>query len=460
MPGWATSPWSFLHDFSIYTHYILCRPSIGFLEVLHSMILVRSVNYLIIWASIICSSPKMGRRPHRSFPLRMVTLLPFPMLRTFLSRPLLLLHDAQSKEEPSTPERPNAGLATESRTESPLVSDILKARLPGSQEREPLSSYDLDLVKKRIREWTEQASIAIRNRADDFTVNTKTTFSQLGAHLNKVTGYEEIEALKRGVVEQEERINAVRQAARKAKSAYEEAVVQRSNSQREVNDLLQRKSMWTDGDVGRFTSLVRQDHLYEQEEARAKAAVDETEDAVEKEFSRLMRTILARYHEEQVWSDKIRSASTYGSLAALGLNLFVFILAIVIVEPWKRRRLAQTFERKIEELSEENGARLDASMKSIGSQIVRQEALLEDLKGELSKQLALLSVSDAAHTVNGKGNGTLDEPSMGEEVESVQPGADTATGESRPSRRQLEIAAVGAAAALCPEGREESFHET
>ncbi|KIM43298.1 hypothetical protein M413DRAFT_34160, partial [Hebeloma cylindrosporum] len=209
--------------------------------------------------------------------------------------------------------------------------------------------------------------------------NTKTTFSQLGSQLNRVTGYEEIEALKRG-----ERINVARQASRQAKAAYEEAVVQRSNSQREVNDLLQRKSTWVDNDVVRFTNLVRQDHLYEQEESRAKAAVNETEDAVEREFSQLMRKILARYHEEQVWSDKIRSASTYGSLAALGLNMLVFILAILVVEPWKRRRLAQTFERKIEELSSENDKRLDASMQAISQQIARQGALLETLKGEVT----------------------------------------------------------------------------
>ena len=121
----------------------------------------------------------------------------------------------------------------------------------------------------------------------------------------------------------EQRINETRRSARQAKVAYEESVIQRSKSQREVNDLLQRKSTWTDNDVSRFTTLVRQDHLYEQEEQRAKTAVDDTEEAVEKEFSQLMRLILARYHEEQVWSDKIRSASTYGQLAALGLNLLV-----------------------------------------------------------------------------------------------------------------------------------------
>lgn len=153
-----------------------------------------------------------------------------------------------------------------------------------------------------------------------------------------------------------------------------------------MNDLLQRKSTWTDGDVGRFTSLVRQDHLYEQEEQRAKAAVEETEEAVEKEFSALMRKILARYHEEQVWSDKIRSASTYGSLAALGLNMLIFIIAIVAVEPWKRRRLAQTFERKIEELSHENELRLAESMATIREQIDGQRLLLENIKEETAKK--------------------------------------------------------------------------
>ncbi len=184
----------------------------------------------------------------------------------------------------------------------------------------------------------------------------------------------------------EERINVTREAAKKAKLAFEEAVAQRANSQREVNDLLSRKSTWGDSDVGRFTTLVRQDHIYEQEEARAKAVVDEVETAVEREFSQLLRAILARYHEEQVWSDKIRSASTYGSLAALGLNMLVFIMAIIVVEPWKRRRLAQTFERKIEELSKENEARLDASMQSISQQISEQGSFVGCFEGRIYQE--------------------------------------------------------------------------
>lgn len=75
--------------------------------------------------------------------------------------------------------------------------------------------------------------------------------------------------------------------------------------------------------------------------------------------------------------------STYGSLAALGLNLLVFILAILIVEPWKRRRLAQTFETKIEELSVENAMKLEESMKQIGGKFTEQEHLLSDILDEI-----------------------------------------------------------------------------
>ncbi|KIY43001.1 mitochondrial distribution and morphology family 33, partial [Fistulina hepatica ATCC 64428] len=233
-------------------------------------------------------------------------------------------------------------------------------------------------TRHHLREWSEQAAIQARLRADDFTASTKKTFAQLGAELNKVTGYEEIEVLKRRVVDQERQIEAVRRAARDAKLDYQQAVLKRSESQREVNDLLQRKSSWTDNDVLRFTRLVREDHSLEQAEARAKCAVNDCDHAVDTEFSELTRSILARYHEEQVWSDKIRSAATYGQLAVLALNVFVFVLATVAVEPWKRRRLARTFERKVEQLGAQTEERIDAAAGDLSERLGAQEhALME-----------------------------------------------------------------------------------
>lgn len=172
--------------------------------------------------------------------------------------------------------------------------------------------------------------------------------------------------------------------------AYEESVQKRSDSQREVNNLLERKSMWTDTDVSRFTALVRQDHALEQAEAWAKAAVGRTEDEVEREFSALTRTILARYHEEQVWSDKIRSVSTYGQLAVLGVNVLVFVLAIVLVEPWKRRRLMRAFEQRVQEMEAANVHAVTGGMDALKSRLEEQGRILARfVEGSSTPPLAL-----------------------------------------------------------------------
>ena len=80
----------------------------------------------------------------------------------------------------------------------------------------------------------------------------------------------------------------------------------RQNPQREVNDLLQRKASWLDSDVLRFTQLVREDHSNESRERDFKIESDRNEEKVEKKIGEMMQAILRRYHEEQVWSDKVR----------------------------------------------------------------------------------------------------------------------------------------------------------
>ncbi|KAG8731356.1 sensitivity to high expression protein she9 [Ceratobasidium sp. 428] len=238
-----------------------------------------------------------------------------------------------------------------------------------------LSSSPTDRAKQSLTIWKEATLALLRSRAQ----NAAGQLSELGGKLNKVTGYDEIEVLKRRVVERERSIAALRNAAREAKDAYSTAVTTRATRQRAVNDLLQRKSSWTDADVLSFTQLVREDHLSSAAEHQAKLHLDATESAVDTEFGALMRAILDRYHEEQVWSDKIRSVSTYGSLAALVANVVVFVLAIVLVEPWKRRRLAQTFERRIVEMGEETRSVVGGGMKELEEHFERQERVLEKL---------------------------------------------------------------------------------
>lgn len=72
-----------------------------------------------------------------------------------------------------------------------------------------ISAHDLDKIKERVRDWMTLATAAfkqqtdeLRQRTDQLTQRTSSKFFQLGSQLNRVTGYEQIEALKLRVVEQ------------------------------------------------------------------------------------------------------------------------------------------------------------------------------------------------------------------------------------------------------------------
>lgn len=155
-----------------------------------------------------------------------------------------------------------------------------------------------------------------------------------------------------------------------ARRTYHLSLSTHATAQKELTDLLQRRPTWSEADVERFTQLVKVDHSGSMASGRDKERVDRLEVETDAGFGGLMRSILTRYHEEQTWSDKLRSLSTYAQIAVLGVNAVLFLGAIVLVEPWKRRRMVEGFEGRVREMTEE----------------VRRE--VEGLKGEITRALA------------------------------------------------------------------------
>lgn len=131
-------------------------------------------------------------------------------------------------------------------------------------------------------------------------------------------------------------------------------------SQREVNELLQRKHAWSSADLERFTLLYRNDHTNEVAETETSHALSAAEREAEEAAAQLSKSILSRYHEEQVWSDKIRRMSTWGTWGLMGVNVLLFLVFQILVEPWRRKRLVKGFEDKVVEALEKekvlNGA--------------------------------------------------------------------------------------------------------
>ncbi|EXJ55980.1 hypothetical protein A1O7_08911 [Cladophialophora yegresii CBS 114405] len=188
----------------------------------------------------------------------------------------------------------------------------------------------------------------LQKRFGHFMDNFQTHIFTASRRLNDLTGYSGIEALKNDIEHQESVVQQCRQEVKASRAKYSEAIAQRSSTQREVNDLLHRKHTWTSGDLERFTSLYRSDHANEQAEAAAQKNVSDAEQRYEEASTKLAKAILARYHEEQIWSDKIRQMSTWGTWGLMGINVLLFVIFQVVLEPWRRRRLVKGFEEKVE----------------------------------------------------------------------------------------------------------------
>lgn len=261
------------------------------------------------------------------------------------------VNETRDTEAPKT-----AAGGAESQPESPADSEGAKSQ---SKTRENAQQRFEDL-KKSLPSYMHEAQPQMYKWFGEKMDQIQAGALTAGQTLNEVTGYKAIEKLKLSIEKLEEEVLDARAEVRGAKKAYSDAISERSNSQREVNELLQRKHNWSSGDLERFTELYRNDHANENDVHETKKRLGECEHHVEDLALQLSKQILTRYHEEQIWSDKIRRASTWGTWILMGFNVVLFIVVQLGLEPWKRRRLVGSFEDKVKESLIEWEARSEA----------------------------------------------------------------------------------------------------
>lgn len=161
--------------------------------------------------------------------------------------------------------------------------------------------------------------------------------------LNDLTGYTAIEKIKRANETLERDLAAAQARLREAQHNYKTLNSHRAGTQREVTTLLARKDTWSPTDLERFTTLYRSDHELEARVAAAGAELTEAETEEARLGAALNAGILRRYHEEQIWSDRIRRSSTWGTWGLMGVNVLLFIGLQFVAEPWKRKKLVKGF---------------------------------------------------------------------------------------------------------------------
>ncbi|KAK7511019.1 hypothetical protein IWZ03DRAFT_318254 [Phyllosticta citriasiana] len=173
----------------------------------------------------------------------------------------------------------------------------------------------------------------------------------VGQKVNSFTGtdYSGIEALRLEIQQQERLVKARRAQVEAAKSELETAQAQQTASQKEVVGLLERKHSWSASDLERYMALIRSEHLNEQAVRNAKEAVQSADRALEEARSHLEKRERAQYHEEQIWSDTIRRNSTWVTFGLMGVNILLLLSQLVVIEPWRRRRLVREIKNALDE---------------------------------------------------------------------------------------------------------------
>ncbi|KAF1965244.1 hypothetical protein BU23DRAFT_519918 [Bimuria novae-zelandiae CBS 107.79] len=162
------------------------------------------------------------------------------------------------------------------------------------------------------------------------------------------TDYSGIEALKREIKEHENLVRTRRALIEEAKQSLDTALSQQGSAQKEVVALLERKHSWSDRDLERYMSLIRSEHINDQAVREAKEAIKQAENSLEEARSQLEKRERAQYHEEQIWSDTIRRNSTWVTFGLMGLNIFLLLATMIIIEPWRRRRMVREIKTALE----------------------------------------------------------------------------------------------------------------
>ncbi|KAJ1880292.1 sensitivity to high expression protein she9, partial [Coemansia sp. S17] len=214
----------------------------------------------------------------------------------------------------------------------------------------------------------------------------------LSKALNQLTGYDRIAEHKQRVQDTGDAFQAARRHLDSIKIRHAQVIQTRMSSQREINSLLQRKHLWNDDDVARFTGLYRDEHQAETIEHNAGQELRDTEVLVDKKYDELVAAIRERYHEEQIWSDKIRRASTYGTWAVLFMNIIALFLAQAIFEPRKRRKIVAGVDERLSAAMDDQQSRIGDMGQAFENRMASHEASI----GAIAAHLANVSTTLAS----------------------------------------------------------------
>ena len=243
-----------------------------------------------------------------------------------------------------------------------------------ASENVKLLTSELSTFYENKKKSQQEFNDSLSKKIDHNVKELKSSISIASKVVNEITGYNKVIKLKDIIDANERKLQELKAELHKSKQDHERALELRSTSQKEVNELLERKNSWTPMDLERFTKIYMTTHDLEKNVKDTSKRLHTLETLQESTHDALIRSIMNRYHEEQVWSDKIRQFSTWGTILIMCINLLLVFLVQVVFEPFKRWRLVNSFEGKVKELFS-NSEKLDLDIQQLREELAAMKSV-------------------------------------------------------------------------------------
>jgi len=215
----------------------------------------------------------------------------------------------------------------------------------------PPRHYRTPILKGDLPSYVADRRAELSKRFNIFMERAVASAEIYSQQLNTYTGtdYSGISALRAEIAAQEQNARSLRGNVDAAKRALDTAFAAQASSQKEVVQLLERKHSWLSPDLERYMSLIRSEHVNEQAVQVARDQLTSAERKLEDARIRLERSERKQYHEEQIWSDTIRRNSTWVTFGLMGFNIVLLLASLILIEPWRRRRLMREVRSALNE---------------------------------------------------------------------------------------------------------------
>ena len=209
------------------------------------------------------------------------------------------------------------------------------------------------------------------------------------------SGTREILQLKEQVQESSAKFDETQRNVTQARGDLDQALKAWEDSQRQHTRLLQVRDSWTNEQAQEFAGLVQKEIEVRNNLEEAKQMLVKRETELSKSQLAYMDQLRRRYHEEQIWQDKWRVLSTFGTWGLIVLNSAVFLISQYVNRQRETQRL-----RDMQELLKQTLSTNTSTLQAIQDRQDHQQQESMDLRKQMesSKQNAETTTIDAVDT--------------------------------------------------------------